>query len=304
MLLAGLLTPAKINNTNEGMKILYFTLFAIIISGCLAKMEKVTEDTMVQVKKSVDQMENMEKATLLSNAVNCLKNPPEILNDHVSCALTVIVSEAKIEDGTYWLYAKGYQYLGIRRPMQEAMINLDDTNDGNVSFPNVTFVSPDGSEYKKMGYDLTTISEKRLLALEIVTSRLIYDLIKKSSGAINEEQASEWASRLVYITTAIYGAKRISQIENKGFYRETKPFPAAYFQFVPNNTFLGRLPMASLISTPMIDLAKIQRDNISKQLVKLATKLNLKETRPEAYDALKSHLEIKLQDIQAAQQLN
>jgi hypothetical protein len=244
----------------------------------------------------------MENAQLLSNAVNCLKTTSEILNDHVSCALTVIVSEAKVDD-VYWLYTKGYQYFGIRRPMQEAMVNLDNTSDGNVSIPNVSFVSANGSEFKEDGYDITTITEKRLRALEIVTSRLINDLIKKSSGAINEEQALEWASRLVYITTAVYGAKDISQKDNKRFYRETRPLSLADFQLIPDNTFLGRLPTL-LTHSPEIDLAKMRRANISERLVKLATKLDLKHHRPEAYDALKTHLEIKLQNVEVAQALN
>jgi len=159
----------------------------ILLSGCLAKMEKVTEDTKAAVEKSVEVIESTHHDTKLGGAVNML---PKDIAALTRAAEVVIFLTA--EDSVH-------KQIGASMPLNYYNA-FDDAG------PNVSIVGIMGDSTK----NIVPISPEKYKIFELAIMRLLRDLTSKTQTPITDSEfgdVKEKASRLFLVATAVLGAQ-------------------------------------------------------------------------------------------------
>lgn len=161
-------------------------VLAVLLGGCLSKMENVAEDTKAAVNRSVGVIEETRDGQKLGEALNLL---PEDIAMKSAAAETMFVYAAD---------NRIYKYIGATMPLNYYMGMTGD-------LPNVSFVGTEGDSTK----NLAPISPEKYIILEIATMRVLREMAGRSQMPIPEEELADIkgkAKKMFLIGTAVLGA--------------------------------------------------------------------------------------------------
>lgn len=161
----------------------------LLLTGCLSKLESMTEETKDWVKESVHKINETETATRLSTALNLL------FNEDNSESIRSAAAE------TMFIYAEPdrlYKYIGATLPLNYYM------GIGN-KFPNVSFVGTK-SDVRK---NLSPVSPNTYKILEMASMRVLRELALKANTQLTSTELDDIKSktmRMFVVSTAVLGA--------------------------------------------------------------------------------------------------
>lgn len=158
-----------------------------LISGCLDKMEKTTEDTKDAVLRSVAVIDDTHHDQKLGGALDLL---PDDIAIKSAAAETMFIMSA--ED-------RIYKYIGCTMPLNYPT-GMDSSK------PNITYVGTKPDSVKNIG----PVSPEKYEILELATMRVLRELVLKSQKQLSKAELADVktkAKRMFYVSTAILGAQ-------------------------------------------------------------------------------------------------
>ena len=174
-------------------------VLAFLLSGCLGKLETLTEDTKSGVMESVRLISETEDGQKLAGALALVDDEKRDEAIRSAAAETVIFT-AKPE--------RLYKYIGATRP-------LNFYHGYNNEFPNVSFIGTKSNSRE----NLSPISAGTYRAFEMATMRVLRELSDKMSTNVTGQEEADYkakAYKMFTVATAILGAKVLNtDLENR-----------------------------------------------------------------------------------------